>query len=103
MARLESDKVQKALKSKMKAEREDAGDWYFFIKNAEGVEIASTSISKGAKETLRDNRVSQMAKQLRFDTTDQFVQFVKCTVSREEALQIMQRNYVLGHNRKMNK
>ncbi len=52
MATLESDKVEKALRSKMKAEREDSGDWYYYIKNEEGVEIASTSISKGAKEIL---------------------------------------------------
>ena len=32
-----------------------------YIKNEEGIEIASTSISKGAKETLSDGRVSQMA------------------------------------------
>lgn len=102
MTRLESDKVEKALRSKMKAEREDSGDWYFFIKNEEGLEIASTSISKGAKETLRDHRVSQMAKQLRFDSTDQFVQFVRCTVSRDEALKTMNRNYLRGFNRRIN-
>lgn len=35
MASLESDKVEKALKSKMRAEREgeDSGDWYYYIKN----------------------------------------------------------------------
>jgi hypothetical protein len=76
MARLESNKVEHALRYKMKAEREDSGDWYFYIKDEEGIEIASTSISKGAKETLGDRRVSQMARQLRFDNTNQFVQFV---------------------------
>lgn len=102
MSTLESDKVEKALKSKLKAEREDSGDWYFYIKNEEGIEIASTSMSKGAKETLRDNRVSEMAKQLRFDNTRQFVQFVRCTVSRDEALESMKRNYLSGMNRRMN-
>lgn len=58
MATLDSDKVDKALRSKMQAEREAAADWYYLIKDEEGLVIASTSISKGAKETLRDNRVS---------------------------------------------
>jgi hypothetical protein len=102
MSTLESDKVEKALKSKLKAEREDSGDWYFYIKNEEGIEIASTSMSKGAKETLRENRVSEMAKQLRFDNTRQFVQFVRCTVSRDVALESMKRNYLSGLNRRMN-
>jgi len=86
----------------MKAEREDSGDWYFYIKDEKGIESASTSISKGAKETLGDRRVSQMARQLRFDNTNQFVQFVKCTVSREDALKTMKRNYTLGSNRRVN-
>jgi len=102
MARLESNKVEQALRYTMKAEREDSGDWYFYIKDEEGIEIASTSISKGSKETLGDRRVSQMARQLRFDNTNQFVQFVKCTVSREDALKAMKRNYTLGSNRRIN-
>jgi hypothetical protein len=102
MARLESNKVEQALRYKMKAEREDSGDWYYYIKDEKGVEIASTIMSKGAKETLSDARVSQMAKQLRFDNTNQFVQFVKCTVSREEALKTMKRNYPPGSSRRLN-
>lgn len=104
MTTLESDKVEKALKNKMKAEREgeSSGDWYYYIKNEEGIEIASTSMSKGAKETLGNNRVSQMARQLRFDNTNQFVQFVRCTVSRDEALKTMKRNYSSGSNRRIN-
>ena len=102
MARLESNKVEQALRYKMKAEREDSGDWYYYIKDEKGVEIASTIMSKGAKETLSDARVSQMAKQLRFDNTNQFVQFVKCTVSQEEALQTMKRNHSPGSSRWMN-
>ena len=102
MAALESDKVEKALRSKMEAEREDSGDWYYYIKNEEDIEIASTSISKGAKETLGNSRVSQMARQLRFDTTNQYVMLVRCTISREEALEIMKRNYSSGSNRRIN-
>jgi len=86
----------------MKAEREDSGDWYYYIKDENGIEIASTIMSKGAKETLSDGRVSQMAKQLRFDNTSQFVQFVRCTVNREEALKTMKRNYSPGSSRRIN-
>ena len=102
MARLESNKVEQALRYKMKAEREDSGDWYFYVKDEEGIEIASTSISKGSKETLGDRRVSQMAGQPRFDNTNQFVEFVRCTVSRDEALKTMKRNYLVGLNRRIN-
>ncbi len=35
MATLESDKGGKALRGKMKAEREDSGDWYFYIKKVQ--------------------------------------------------------------------
>lgn len=35
MATLESDKVERALRGKMKADREDSGDWYYFIKDDE--------------------------------------------------------------------
>ena len=102
MARLESDKVDKVLRSKLKADREDSGDWYYVVKDEEGLDIASTSISKGAKETLGDNRVSQMARQLRFDNANQFVQFVKCAISREDALKIMKRNYLRDSTRRTN-
>ena len=102
MARLESDKVDRALRNKMKADRVDSGDWYYVIQDEEGLDIASTSISKGAKETLGDNRVSQMARQLRFDNANQFVQFVKCTISREDALKRMKRNYLRDSARRNN-
>lgn len=78
----------------MKAERLEAGDWYYLISDEEGNEIASTSISKGAKETLSEKRVSQMSKQLRFDSTNEFVEFVRCTISRDEALKTVKRNYL---------
>jgi len=74
----------------------------FYIKNEEGIEIASASISKGAKETLSDGRISQMAKQLRFDNTKHFVEFVRCTVSRNEALDTIKRNYKPGSTRRRN-
>jgi hypothetical protein len=92
MATLESDKVDRALRGKMQAERSDAGDWFFVICDNEGNVIASTSLSKGAKHTLSEIRVNQMAHQLRLSTSKQFVDLVKCTLDREEALKIMKSN-----------
>ena len=63
----------------MQAEREDAGDWFYTICNDKGDFIASTSISKGAKHTLSEIRVNQMAHQLRLSTSKQFVDLhVEC-------------------------
>ena len=92
MATLESDKVVKSLRNKMQAERVDTGDWFFIRYNDKGDFVASTSISKGAKHTLSEIRVNQMAHQLRLSTSKQFVDLVKCTLSREEALEIMESN-----------
>lgn len=92
MATLESDKVEKSLKNKMEAEREDAGDWFFVIYDDNGNYIASTSLSKGAKHTLSEKRVNQMAHQLRLSTSKQFVDLVRCTLSRAKALEIMKSN-----------
>lgn len=92
MATLESDKVEKALCSKMQAERHDAGDWFFIICNKKGDIIASTSISKGSKHTLGEKRVSQMAHQLRLSNSKQMIDLVRCTLSREDALVIMESN-----------
>lgn len=100
MARLESSETDKALRGKMKAERLDRADWYYKIYNEQGVFISSTSISKGSKETLRDNRVREMAHQIGLSTSQQFVDLVKCTLSREEALKVIQTNRPPGTPRK---
>lgn len=92
MATLESDNVDRALRSKMKADRKDRADWYYIIRNDQGIQIASTSISKGSKETLRAGRVSAMARQLGLDTAQQLVDLIKCPLSREDALKIIERN-----------
>jgi hypothetical protein len=92
MPTLESDKVTKALTGKMQAEQVESGDWYFVISNDEGIFVASTSISKGAKHTLSEQRVSDMKRQLRLSTSKQFVDLVSCPLSREEALKIMESN-----------
>jgi hypothetical protein len=92
MPTLESDKVTKALTGKMQAEYVESGDRYFVISNDEGIFVASTSISKGAKHTLSEQRVSDMKRQLRLSTSKQFVDLVNCPLSREEALKIMESN-----------
>jgi len=92
MARLESSDVDRALRFKMHAVRKDKADWYYIICNDDGVAISSTSISKGSKETLRDGRVRDMARQLGLDTSQQLVELVRCSLSREKALEIMEAN-----------
>jgi len=92
MGRLESDETDKALRRKMQAVRLDRADWYYKIYNEQGVFVSSTSISKGSKETLRDQRVRDMAHQLGLNTAQELIDLVKCTLSREDALEIIQIN-----------
>lgn len=92
MPTIESDKVDRALRGKMKAERQDSRDWYYLIYNDQGILVSSTSISKGAKETLGANRVSQMARQLCLNKSQLLVDLVSCPLSREAALKIMEAN-----------
>lgn len=77
----------------MKAERRDSVDWRYVICNEQGEQIAATRISKGSKHTLSPGRVSLMARQLGLDTTKQFIDLVSCTLSREDALKIIEANY----------
>lgn len=92
MATIESDKVDRALRGKMNAERQDSKDWYYLIYNEQSVLISTTSISKGAKETLRANRISQMARQLCLNKAQLLVDLVSCSLSREDALKVMEAN-----------
>jgi hypothetical protein len=103
MARLESDETDQALRGKMQAVRIDRADWYYKIYNEQGVFVSSTSISKGSKETLRDQRVRDMAHQLGLSTSQQFVNLVRCILSREEALRIIQINRPPGTPRDRNR
>jgi hypothetical protein len=96
MGTLESDKVEKALMHKMKADRVDSVDWRYVIYNDQGKQISVTRISKGAKHTLGDKRVSLMARQLNLDTAQQLINLVNCTLSREKALEIMEANNMLN-------
>jgi len=100
MGTLQSDEVGRVLLSKMKAKRVDRGDWYYKIYDEKGTFVSSTSISKGAKETLTGTRVAQMKRQVGLDTSQQFIDLIECRLSREDALVIMQRNYPPGSPRR---
>ena len=63
MATIDSDKVDKALMTKMRADRRGSGDWWYLIRNNEGVVVASTTLSRGAKHTLSPQRISEMSRQ----------------------------------------
>ena len=92
MATLESDKVDAMLRNKMKAERRDSVDWRYVIYNSEGKQISVTRISKGAKHTLSAGRISLMARQMGLNTARQLVDLTSCSLSREEALKIIEKN-----------
>ena len=102
MPSLESDKVDKALRGKMQAIRlPDTGDWYYVIADDHGNEIASTSISKGSKHSISPGRVSTMARQICLSNAGELVDLVNCTLSRADALKIMQTNCPPGTRRQV--
>lgn len=92
MATLESDKLDAALRNKMKAERRDSVDWRYVVYNQQGKQLSVTRISKGAKHTLGASRISLMARQLGLDNAKQLVDFVSCSLTREAALHIIEAN-----------
>jgi len=96
MAGLESDKVERAFLKKMQAERREGKDRRYIIYNDQKKQISRTRLSKGAKHSLESNRVSEMTHQLGLDSSKQFHDLVNCTLSREKALEIMERNLPPG-------
>lgn len=96
MAGLESDKMERALLGKMKGERREGKDWKYIIYNDQKKQISRTLLSKGAKHSLGPNRVREMAHQLGLETSRQFHDLVNCTLSREKALEIIERNLPPG-------
>jgi hypothetical protein len=92
MAGLESDKVEKALLGKMRAVRREGKDWKYIIYNDQKKQVSRTLLSKGAKHSLGPNRVSEMARQLGLETSKQFHDLVNCPLSRDKALEIIERN-----------
>ena len=103
MGTLESNETDKALRGKMHAERLERPDWFYKIYNENGEFVSSTSMSKGSKHTLRANRISDMARQLGLSTSQQFIDLVSCTLSREAALKIIQTNRPPGTPRNRNR
>ncbi len=96
MAGLESNKVEKALLGKMQAECRDGRDLHYIIYNDQKKQVARMRLSKGAKHSLGPNRVAEMAHQLGLETSKQFHDLVNCTLSREKALEIMERDLPSG-------
>ncbi len=92
MPTLESAKVDAALRSKMAAKRIASGDWLYEIRDDTGEVVSSTSISKGSKHTLSDQRVRQMAGQLCLNKAQLLFDLVSCTLGRDDALAIMHAN-----------
>ena len=92
MAGLESDKVEKMLLRKMHATRRESKDVHYIIYNDQQKQVSRTRLSKGAKHSLGPHRVTEMAHQLGLETARQFHDLVNCVLSREKALEIMERN-----------
>ncbi len=96
MAGLDSDKVEKALIKKMQAVCRESKDRQYIIYNDQKKQVSRTRLSQGARHSLGANRVSEMAHQLGLETSKQFRDLVDCTLSREEALKIIERNLPPG-------
>src|SRR5579859_780438 len=90
MATLESDKVHAALTNKLDCEVDTSKrdhNWYV-VRDGDQV-LATTQMSKGSKETLRDTLCMLMARQLKIGGAGNLVKFVSCKLSKEECLAIM--------------
>lgn len=102
MPSLKSADIRKALMKKMLAvEEKDHRDRFYTIADNAGRIVGVTSISQGSNEPLSAHRVSRMSGrgQLNLDDAGQLVDIIKCPLSREDALKIMQRNWPPGSSR----
>jgi hypothetical protein len=91
MATLESDVVHDKLTTKLHCKvdtKKKDHDWYF-VHDVNGMFLSRTFMSKGAKHTLRDTLVVRMAKQLGLGTSANFVNFVGCSIEKDECLTII--------------
>jgi hypothetical protein len=93
MATLESDKVRTALEVKLGCDTDDTDSHhiYFFVKD-QNTCLSKTRMSKGSKHTLGEDLVSQMGKQLGLGGGGNLVKFQKCSISKEEAIQMIRTN-----------
>ncbi len=86
MPSLDSDKVDAALRNKMRAEvDEDRRHYIYTVADDEGYYVATTAMSKGGKQALGANLVSKMARDLGLKTGE-MTDMVRCPLSREAAL-----------------
>jgi hypothetical protein len=91
MATLESDVVHDKLTNKLHCKvdtKKKDHDWYF-VHDTNGTFLSSTFMSKGAKHTLGDKLVGNMARQLCLGTSANFVNFVACQIDKGECLAII--------------
>jgi hypothetical protein len=90
MATLESDKVHTALTNKLHCEVDTSKrDHNWYVVRDGGQVLATTQMSKGSKETLRETLCMLMARQLKIGGAGNLVKFVSCTLSKEECLVII--------------
>lgn len=91
MATLESDVVHEKLSSKLhcKVDTKKRDHNWYFVEDTNGTCISRTFMSKGAKHTLGDTLVLLMAKQLGLGTSANFVNFVGCSIEKDECLTII--------------
>lgn len=76
----------------MRAQRTGANDYLYEIRDDNGTVVSSTSISRGSKHTLSDQRVRQMAGQLCLNKAQLLADLVSCTLTRDDALALMHAN-----------
>lgn len=92
MAHLDSANVAAVLRKKLKAESVQKDHTFLYIYNDTGIRIAQTKISHGPAHTLGNSLLNQIARQLRPDSPQSLVHLVDCTLERDEALAVMERN-----------
>jgi len=90
MASLDSDKVQAALKTKLKCSEEKGDHYWYTLYDDDGKTVLGrTMISHGKKHSLGSSLIHSMTRQLRLGTSANFVAMVQCTKSREDCLTVI--------------
>lgn len=87
MASLGSDKVRRALTSKLGCEEETGKDHiWFLLRDEKGTLLSKTKISNGPKHTIGDTIISMMTRQIMLGTTSNFVGMVNCSKTKEDCI-----------------
>ena len=98
MASLESDKVRRALASKLGCKEENAKDHiWFLLRDEKGKLLSKTKISHGPKHRIGDTLIGKMTRQIMLGTSSNFVSLVNCTKTREECLAIIKSSATSSH------